>query len=524
MIWTRRASQLLFLLLFLFLFLQTEQKGADSLGYPARLFLDFDPLLLITTMISSRALPAVPLLLSLFVLVATALFGRFFCGWICPLGTIHHAAGWLAFRKRPAPTEKPWHGVKYLLLLGVLGASVFGLQWVGVLDPLTLLVRSLALSAQPSFERVVDGAASAAYGSGWGWLSATADGALGILKATILCFAPPRFEQGLLLGILFLGLLALNWVVPRFWCRYLCPLGALLGLAARFAPFRRIASSQCTSCGICDRSCPSGAGAGDPEKWRAAECFLCLNCKPLCAKSAVSFGWAKPATTGVDLGRRQALGVLVAGATTVAVARVSPWSDPARPNPDLIRPPGSRPEEEFLARCVKCGECMKVCTTNGLQPALLESGLEGIWSPKFSMRVGYCEYRCTLCGQVCPTGAIRALTLEEKLQTKIGLAFVDRDLCLPWSHATPCIVCEEVCPTGKKAIFLEDAKMTDRQGNEIPVRRPRVDLSLCVGCGICETKCPVAGRPAIKVLSVGESRSPHNQVALGEGGYPGSTF
>jgi ferredoxin len=180
----------------------------------------------------------------------------------------------------------------------------------------------------------------------------------------------------------------------------------------------------------------------------------------------------------------------------------------------LIRPPGSLEEKDFLKKCIKCGQCLKVCITNGLQPALLEAGLDGIWSPVLVPRLGYCEYRCTLCGQVCPTGAIRKLSLEEKGTVRIGSAMIDKGRCLPFAHAAPCIVCQEVCPTPEKAIWFEDARVKNRKGETLTLRQPHVDLNLCVGCGICEAKCPVLGRPAITVTSIGESRSPDNQLLL----------
>ena len=145
---------------------------------------------------------------------------------------------------------------------------------------------------------------------------------------------------------------------------------------------------------------------------------------------------------------------------------------------------------------------------------LLEADLEGIWSPVLIPRIGHCEYRCTLCGQVCPTGAIKKLALEEKAKVKIGLAMIDKGRCLPFAHATPCIVCEEVCPTSKKAIWFEPVRVTNRAGQELILKQPHVDLELCIGCGICEAKCPVLGQPAITVSSVGESRSKDNQLLL----------
>jgi MauM/NapG family ferredoxin protein len=216
----------------------------------------------------------------------------------------------------------------------------------------------------------------------------------------------------------------------------------------------------------------------------------------------------------MDLGRRQVILSFFTGVLAVPLFRATPLSGNDYADPSVIRPPGSLNEEEFLSRCVKCGECMKVCITNGLQPALFESGLEGIWSPRLIPRIGYCEYRCTLCGQVCPSGAIQRLSLEQKTQTKIGLAMIDKGRCLPYAHNTPCIVCEEVCPTPEKAIWLKEAVVHDREGNPVSVKQPHVDLHLCIGCGICEAKCPVGSRPAIYVTSIDESRSESNQLLL----------
>jgi MauM/NapG family ferredoxin protein len=216
----------------------------------------------------------------------------------------------------------------------------------------------------------------------------------------------------------------------------------------------------------------------------------------------------------MDLSRRRVIASVISGVVAVPLLRTVPIAKAGAQDPILLRPPGAVEEKEFLKRCVKCGECMKVCTTNGLQPTLFEAGVEGIWSPMLVPRIGYCEYRCTLCGQVCPTGAIKRLQLEEKAKVKIGLAMIEKGRCLPWAHGRPCIVCEEVCPTSKKAIWYEEVQVRDRQGKIVIVKQPHVDLELCIGCGICEAKCPVLGRPAIYVSSVGESRSKENQLLL----------
>lgn len=510
----RRASQTLFLLLFLFLFLQTEQKGADTLGYPVKLFLDFDPLLFLAALLSSHALVGA-FGLSLVTLLVTAALGRVFCGWVCPLGTLNHLAGTL--RKWPArPRVRGWFPLKYLILVFLLTASLLGFQWVGVVDPLSLTVRSLALGLYPAFDAGVNALLDLLYRPEAPFFRAAAEAASGFLRRTVLAFQTPRFFQGGALGALFLGVLALNLLERRFWCRYLCPLGALLGLAGRWSLLKRTVSEGCTSCGLCDAACQGGASSGEGAGWRPSECVVCFNCGDACPASAAAFGFsAKPAPEGVDLSRRRILLAAAAAGAAVPLLRVAPSPRDGRPNPVLLRPPGALPEEEFLERCVKCGECMKVCTTNGLQPALLEAGLEGLWTPVLVPRIGYCEYNCTLCGQVCPTGAIARLPRDEKVRVKIGLAAVDRSRCLPWAHGIPCIVCEEVCPTPTKAVWFEEVPERNRDGKEVLLKRPRVDLDLCIGCGICEAKCPVLDRPAITVTSTGESRNPENRLLLG---------
>ena len=221
-----------------------------------------------------------------------------------------------------------------------------------------------------------------------------------------------------------------------------------------------------------------------------------------------------PKGSRINLGRRATLAAGVGGLTGGMLLRTHPQAGKRSFNPALVRPPGSVEEEEFLAKCIRCGECMKVCPTNGLHPASFEGGIEGIWTPVFQMRMGYCEYECTLCTQVCPTDAIRELTVEEKQKTKVGLAFFDKNRCLPYALGRSCIVCEEHCPTPTKAIWFEEVEVTDRDGNRTTVKQPHVDPELCIGCGICVNKCPVEDEPAIYVTSVGESRHPENQILL----------
>ncbi len=87
----------------------------------------------------------------------------------------------------------------------------------------------------------------------------------------------------------------------------------------------------------------------------------------------------------------------------------------ARQNPELIRPPGALPEKDFLQRCVRCVECIQICIGNALQPSFLQSGIEGIFSPRLVARTGYCEFNCTLCETKCPLPGRAAIYITNML-------------------------------------------------------------------------------------------------------------
>jgi len=215
------------------------------------------------------------------------------------------------------------------------------------------------------------------------------------------------------------------------------------------------------------------------------------------------------------MGRRAVLAGLLAGISLPLLGRLDGQVHKVA-DPRLIRPPGSLPEKDFLTLCQRCGQCMKVCPANVINPTLTEAGMAGFWTPHLIMTQGYCEYTCTLCGNVCPTGAIREFSVKEKIEgpIKIGSVYIDRGRCLPWSGNGPCIVCEEHCPTSPKAIYFHKEMAIGPDSIRQLVQLPYVDLKTCVGCGICEYKCPVKGRPAIRTISAGESRSLENQILL----------
>ena len=534
----RWLSQVVFFLLFLFLLVRTEFRGSLHAGgneirlpYPVQLFFRLDPLVAVSNALSSRALYH-GLLWSLVILIPTMLLGRFFCGWICPLGSIHHFIGSLTSeRKRgreliASNRYQRWQTTKYYLLVAALVAALLGTGIVGWMDPFSLLVRSLGLSILPAMNYAVSASLGVLAHSRWG------TGFRGnvlhfLLGGWLLSFKQPHFRQGVWLGMIFIFLAALNLRITRFWCRALCPLGALLGIASRWSILGLVKSPHnCENCNRCLLRCQGGDDPIGGVPWRQPECHLCLNCVDECPEHGLQFKFF-PAqkSAGTSLKRRQVLTGLAAGAAVVPFLRSTPGFAVER-HERLLRPPGALDEEYFLARCIRCGECMKVCPNNALQPAWAEAGLEGLWTPVVVPRIGYCESSCVLCSQVCPTGAIWEITAREKgwgaqvpndrKPISLGTAFFDRGRCLPWAMATPCIVCEEWCPTSPKAIYLQPAEVVDAEGQLRHVKQPLIDPRRCVGCGACEYACPVQDRPAVYVTSVGESRSRTNQILLNQ--------
>jgi ferredoxin len=564
---SRRISQGFFLVLFCWL--AVAATVGDRLwqlrGWPVGWFFSLDPLAALGLVLTTGTLFA-PMAWALGVLVLTFFLGRFFCGFVCPLGTLNQALGWLVRRwtsreERVADNRPgPGRGLKYLLLCFFLACAALGSLQTGLLAPLPLLTRGIDLAALPLID--------------------TGGGPI---------FPEARHYAGVwLIGGVLLTVLGLNFLRPRFFCRYLCPLGALFGLSARFTPWR-IGKGDAGSCGACQRCEEYCEGGCAPSgEIIVGECVLCGNCLDRCPTGRIGFA-GRPSVSGErplpDLSRRGAIVTVAAGVLAAPLWRVGALAGTGR-DPSLIRPPGALNEDRFLARCLRCGLCMRVCPSNVIQPALFVAGIEGLWTPALDFRLGRagCQQNCIACGQVCPTAAIRPLSIEEKLglgpfarqgPVRLGTAFVDRTRCLPWAMGRPCIVCQEVCPVSPKAIFTRPVFEPVRDGRFLPVavdgvdvrlgaplalgrnlaggdyflrpaeipdrtprrivaatestltlhqplaatdagrdleivvrlQQPHVDPARCIGCGMCQHECPVSGLRAIRVTNENESRS-----------------
>ena len=505
----RRVSQFVCLALFCVLLFYVAWPYAQTFGtdvlsrkerVPAELFLCLDPLSGVSAAIAGRCL-GVSLAWAGGTLLFSLLVPRGFCSHVCPLGTTLDAFHWLIgsrIRRLRLARRGAWVHAKYGILAAVLAAALFGVLLSGYVAAIPVATRGfvfllgpveLALLKHPGMIRPV----------GWPyWLSV-----------------------GLFLGIMAAGMLG-----RRFWCCYLCPSGALFSLASLLRVRERRVTEACIGCGKCVRACPFDAIRGDFST-RPLDCAFCPDCARACPVGAIEFGWRRRGGAAAlrpeepRLSRRAFLGSAAAGA--VAAAGLSRGRGGGR----LLRPPGSVAEERFLALCVRCGECIKVCPGPVLHPAGLEAGLDALWTPVAVPSWAVCHQDCNFCGQVCPTGAIRPLAIEAKRKTHMGLAVVDAAACLPHAGKRDCQLCFDECrAAGYDAIEMREVRL---EVGEVPegvmsaveleeagrILAPFVRAEACVGCGLCEYRCQAAwakqrhllAGSAIEVVPENEDRS-----------------
>jgi polyferredoxin len=445
----RKVTQYVALALFAFFFFTTSLKwwGSSTI---VNLFSVLDPLQAIGASVAARR-PIWLFYPALLTIAATLVFGRVWCGWVCPLGVILDFFGPNGTRK----VDAWWRQIKYGILFVILMMAGFGSLAFMWFDPITILIRGVA---DP----------------------------IAVVQSII---AFPRIQYITLLSILPLVIiLVLNGIEKRFWCRYLCPLGAIVALGSKVSWIRRLVNDSCTTCGECVPSCSMGAINPTTIESDPAECVMCMDCAAPCPMTSITFErnptplWNHE----FDPGRREVIGSAAASAAGLVVFNTGLARSQSA---DLLRPPGvATKEPAFLAECVRCGQCVQACPGQALHPVWLGMSWESFWTPALVGILGGCEWDCNRCGQICPSGAIPNLPLEEKRKQIIGLAVVDEELCIN------CMVCVKVCPT--KAI------------EEVQVRKAKMKKPLpivvadkCNGCALCEFICPVP--PSIKVFAPG---------------------
>ena len=507
----RRFAQVFCLLGFLILFFYMcwpygSRQYAEAFRakeiLEAELFLLLDPLVSISTALAARmfvwSLPVAGI-----VILVCLFLPRAFCGYVCPLGTLLDGFDWLIGRRvarLQLEREGWWANLRYFLLTAVLVGAVFGVLLSGFCAAIPVLTRAMLFLLAPA--------------------------QTGLLKGWYLV---PPMNFGHLLSILLVGLIfCLGFLGRRFWCCHVCPTGALFSVCNVLRLSERRVTEACVKCGRCVQAC-SFAAIDEDFSTRFRNCTFCQSCAGVCPAGAIEFTsrWSRS-----DSGRRLAHGVapekavsrrgLLAGLGAASVAGVGASlavgsGSAAEGGEPAIRPPGSVPEDQFLQLCIRCGQCIKVCPNNVLQPAGLELGFNSLWTPRVVADWSGCEPSCNNCGQVCPTGAVRALSLQEKRAARIGLAQVDQRTCLPYAGQGACQLCVEECRmAGYNAIeFIRIGGEVDEKGEPVEDSgrlAPVVRKDRCTGCGLCQMRCH-----AINVKAEKRLRGAAIRVVAGEG-------
>ncbi len=386
--------------------------GITGLFYPIKFFdIQFAPL--IQRVFVDFSIIAAVLLISIIIL--TLLYGRFYCSILCPYGIIQELAAIVLKKENEYIKSYP---VKYFIaavVFGILtGASAFAIRY---LEPYTYFGSAFSLS---------------------------------------------------ILGIFALiAVIALVFFKNRFFCTNICPAGAVLGLLSKISLNKIYIKDNCISCGQCERNCPSGSinaaeGTVDNET-----CVKCLKCIGLCPKSAIKYEIKPKEEVKFNLKRRQIIisGAVIALFGTMVKAGIIIKDKAVQKFKDIILPPGAASEEEFINKCYNCNLCVSNCPNKIIVKADKDFPVVHIDYNKKR----YCDKNCNKCSQVCPTGAIKRISLKEKQRTRIAMAMINQEKC------TKCGLCFSACPYG--AVNKE----TDKQFV--------IDGSKCTGCGKCKSEC-----------------------------------
>ncbi|MBO5903036.1 MAG: 4Fe-4S binding protein [Tidjanibacter sp.] len=447
------------------------------------------------------------------VAIVTLIFGRIYCSVVCPLGLFQDLFNWLTKRlggKKQARRFE-YSEPKSILRYSVLGVFalllVFGVAGIAALiEPYSAFGRMMTDLMQPAATGVNNLLASM-FSDSFGREPFVAINAVA-LSVSIITF-------------IVVALLACR--SGRTWCNTICPVGTLLGCAAKVAPFKvRIDESKCVSCGLCGKMCKSSCIDTKNKKIDYSRCVDCFDCIENCSVGAIKFTTAsaiakaeakaddKPAEGGVEDGSRRRF---IATALATGVAIPAAWA--AKKTDDVaaavsekkpserkvaVSPYGSLSHKHLNDHCTSCHLCVSKCPNNVLRPALGEYGLAGVMQPVMDYSRGYCDYECTTCMDVCPAGALKPLSLDEKHGTQIGIAVFNKDLCVVSESSHACGNCAAHCPAGAIRMVPDyTAPLANPRGNQRYKLFPQIEEALCIGCGACEYHCPAKPFAAIHV-------------------------
>ncbi len=470
------------------------------------------------------------------VLLLTLAVGRIYCSVICPLGVMQDVFAWIGklplFRKNKKSkmaNKYSYSKPKTWLRLTALGAMVamivagFNAGFM-LLAPYSAYGRIVSSALQPIYIGVNNLLAT--------WAEQNDSYAFYQVEQhnnpAILCIVA---------GVSALVLLVLAFRNGRTYCNTICPVGTVLGYVSKFSWYKiRVDESKCIKCGLCAKNCKAACidvKKGEPVKIDYTRCVDCGNCELACAKSAISLCRAnapEPVSaeaekTEGDMSRRSFIGVVgLAAAASInaqekttdgGFAAIEDKQIPTRKTP--LTPPGSLSAKNLQNKCTSCQLCISNCPNGVLRP---NTSLGNLLQPVMEYEKGYCRPECTRCSDVCPAGAIRPITVEEKTAIQIGHAVWVKKNCIPLTDGKTCGNCASKCPTGaiqmvpidKSYKINEEGKWVDAEGKPVNEREilriPVVNTEVCIGCGACENLCPARPFSAIYV----EGHEVHREV------------
>ncbi len=465
----------------------------------------------------------------LVVIVLTLLFGRVYCSSVCPLGILQDIINWFSkkFKKkknRYFKTTKPHNKLRYGILILSILSFVFGIVFfINLFDPYSNFGRIFTFFIKPVVILVNN-------------LLAFFLG-----KFNVYTLFPVEIKLGPALVILIqfaiLGLVV--WMSAfhgRLFCNTICPVGTFLGFLSKFSLFRiRIDHSTCTSCSLCGMVCKASCLNTKDQSLDVSRCISCFDCLTVCKSNSVRYSAIKSITEKTinegdnkedikpDVGKRKFIvGSIAFALGTVGISRAQEVPTATKDLPDQsqevniedqdlpakiipknskptevreardypVCPPGSTSIEKYNESCTACNLCVSACPNDVLHPAFLEYGLIGLMQPRMDYWKGFCNFECTRCLDVCPTGAILPLEVDTKKLTQLGIAKFIKDNCIVHTDKTDCGACSEHCPT--KAVKMVPYK-------ETALVIPEVEDEICIGCGACEFACPTTPYKAIFV-------------------------
>jgi len=442
------------------------------------------------------------------ILILTLLFGRFYCSSLCPLGTLQDLfiiSSRKIFNRKDYRFHKEWNLFRYCILAFSVIMLVSGsLILINLIEPFSNFGRLTANLIRPPAAMFFNTMSLILLQF---HIYFSSDIPIHSLEASVL----------ILTISFFIGLFILSWLRGRLYCNTFCPTGALLSLFSRFSLWKLgFREEECTGCALCESVCKAECINSGERQLDSSRCIHCYNCLDACPRHALEFQFRfiRGKKGNVDKRRREFLSLFIKGSITAIILHftsnvsranaIMPFLPVKRKYP--VIPPGSESIAHFTAYCTGCHLCAISCPTHVIKPTLIQFGLAGLFQPVMDYDSSFCNYECNACLKVCPTGAIKEYSLEEKKIIQIGFANLDKKKCIAYVQNKQCGICAEYCPTS--AVYLVPYK------KNLPA--PVTDSEICIGCGACENACPARPEKAITV----EGNPVHKRVAKREGKPP----